>query len=74
MKICHRIKKGRNDKFKSSIYPEIVIDDALMFYEKAKAAGVDITFKAGKGLVHYYPLMAPMFKETTKVLNEIVNL
>ncbi|MFC0877445.1 alpha/beta hydrolase [Saccharicrinis sp. FJH2] len=48
-----------------------LFDDSLVFYEKAKRAGVDITFRAGKGMVHCYPLMAPLFKEATEALDEI---
>ena len=34
-------------------------------------AGVDITFRAGKGMIHCYPLLAPMFKEATEAMEEI---
>lgn len=49
-----------------------LFDDAEKFYEKAKAAGVNITFRAGKGMLHCYPLMAPMFPEAIEAMNEIV--
>jgi epsilon-lactone hydrolase len=48
-------------------------DDGEKFYLKAKEAGVDIKFKAGKGMLHCYPLLAPMFKEATEAMNEIVD-
>ena len=46
-------------------------DDGQQFYEKAKAAGVDITFRAGEGMPHCYPLLAPMFKEANEAMQEI---
>jgi len=54
------------------------VDDELYqdgeeFYLKARSAGVDITFKAGIGMVHCYPLLAPMFPEATEAMNEIVD-
>lgn len=49
-----------------------LFDDGRAFYEKAKAAGVDITFRAGKDMLHCYPLLAPMFKEATEAMDEIV--
>jgi acetyl esterase/lipase len=47
-------------------------EDGEKFYLKAKEAGVDITFRAGEGMVHCYPLLAPMFPEATEDMNEIV--
>ncbi|MDZ4058493.1 MAG: alpha/beta hydrolase [Bacteroidales bacterium] len=47
-------------------------DDGEKFYIKAKGAGVDVTFRAGEGMLHCYPLMAPMFPEATEAMNEIV--
>jgi acetyl esterase/lipase len=48
-------------------------EDGEKFYLKAKSAGVDITFTAGIGMVHCYPLLAPMFPEATQAMNEIVD-
>lgn len=48
-------------------------EDGEKFYLKAKSAGVDITFKPGKGMVHCYPLLSPMFREATEAMNEIVS-
>ena len=47
-------------------------DDSRLFAEKAKASGVDVTFRTGKGQVHCYPLMAPLFPEATEAMEEIV--
>lgn len=46
-------------------------EDGEKFYKKAKEAGVDITFRAGIGMVHCYPLLAPMFNEATEAMQEI---
>lgn len=50
-----------------------LLEDGEKFYLKAKAAGVDVRFRAGKGMVHCYPLLAPMFPEATEAMNEIVD-
>jgi len=47
-------------------------DDGEKFYIKAKAAGVDVTFRSGKGMVHCYPLLAPMFREASEAMDEIL--
>jgi epsilon-lactone hydrolase len=49
-----------------------LFEDGEKFYLKAKQAGVDITFRAGIGMVHCYPLLAPFFKEATEAMNEII--
>lgn len=48
-----------------------LFEDGEKFYLKAKDAGVEVTFKAGKGMVHCYPLLAPLFKEATDAMNDI---
>jgi acetyl esterase/lipase len=48
-----------------------LFDDGEKFHLKAKAAGVDSTFRAGEGMVHCYPLLAPMFREATEAMDEI---
>ncbi len=60
------------------IYINSAVDDELFedgekFYIKAKKAGIDITFKAGKGMIHCYPLLSPMFKEAKEAMQEILN-
>jgi epsilon-lactone hydrolase len=49
-----------------------LFDDGERFYLKAKDAGVEITFRAGIGMIHCYPLLASMFKEATEAMDEIV--
>jgi epsilon-lactone hydrolase len=57
------INVGMNDE---------LFDDGRVFAEKAGAAGVDVTFRAGEKMVHCYPLLAPMFPEATEAMDEIV--
>ncbi len=47
-------------------------DDGKNFYLKAKAAGADVRFRSGEGMVHCYPLLAPMFPEASEAMDEIV--
>lgn len=49
---------------------EIMQDDAVRFAEKAKAAGVDVHLHVWEGMVHCFPLLAPMFPEATQAWNE----
>jgi|GEM_PF-6708722 len=39
--------------------------------EKAQAASVDVTLRIEKGMVHCYPLLAPLFPEATEAMDEI---
>ncbi len=48
-----------------------LFDDGQTFALKAQGAGVEVTFRAGEGMVHCYPLLAPMFKEATEAMEEI---
>ncbi len=50
---------------------ETMLDDSTRLAEKAKAAGVDVTLLIGEGMVHCYPLMAPLFPEATAALGEM---
>lgn len=50
---------------------ETMLDDSTHFAEKAKAAGVDVTLKTWEGMVHCFPLMAPLFPEAIQALDEI---
>ncbi len=50
-----------------------LFDDGERFYQKARAAGVEVTFRAGEGQVHCYPLLAPLFPEATEAMNEIIS-
>jgi len=51
---------------------EILLDDSRRFAEKANAAGVDMTLSVWKGMVHCFPLLAPMFPEATQAWDETI--
>lgn len=57
--------------FINSAVDDELYEDGEKFYHKAKAAGVEITFRPGVGMVHCYPLLAPFFKEATEAMQEI---
>jgi acetyl esterase/lipase len=63
---------GLPSLFINSGVDDELFDDGEKFAQKATEAGVDVTFVAGKGMVHCYPLLAPMFPEATEAMNEIV--
>jgi len=63
--------RGLPSIFINSGTDDELFDDGERFFQKAKASGVDITFRAGEGMVHCYPLLAPLFPEATSALNEI---
>ena len=64
--------KGLPPLFINSGVNDELFEDGEKFSIKAKNAGVDVTFRAGEGMVHCYPLLAPMFPEATEAMNEIV--
>jgi len=47
-------------------------EDGEKFHHKALAAGVNSTFRKGIGMLHCYPLLAPMFPEASEAMKEIV--
>lgn len=51
---------------------EIMLDDSVRFAEQAKVAGVDVTLRVWEGMVHCFPLLAPMFPEATEAWNEVI--
>ena len=50
---------------------EIWLDDSTRFAAKAQAAGADVTLRVGEGMIHGYPLLAPLFPEATQAMDEI---
>jgi acetyl esterase/lipase len=50
---------------------EAMLDDSTSFAAKAAAAGVDVTLRVGEGMVHCYPVLAPLFPEATEAMGEI---
>lgn len=65
--------KGLPPIFINSGEADELYDDGERFYLKAKEAGVDIRFRAGEGMLHCYPFFAPMFREATEAMDEIVD-
>lgn len=63
--------KGLPPIFINSGKDDELFEDGEKFYLKAKEAGVDIQFREGEGMVHCYPLMAPLFPEATEAMGEI---
>jgi epsilon-lactone hydrolase len=51
---------------------EILLDDSVRFAEKAKAAGVELQLHVWEGMVHCFPLLAPMFPEATQAWDETI--
>jgi len=47
-------------------------EDGEKFAQKAKQSGVEVYFRSGPGMIHCYPLLAPMFPEATEAMDEIV--
>ncbi|HEY0735455.1 MAG TPA: alpha/beta hydrolase [Herpetosiphonaceae bacterium] len=50
---------------------EAMLDDSVRFAKKAQAAGVDIRLHVGRGMVHCYPALSPLFPEATAALDDI---
>jgi epsilon-lactone hydrolase len=50
---------------------ETMRDDSIRFAEKARLSGVEVTLKVAQGMVHCYPLFAPLIPEATQAMQEI---
>lgn len=50
---------------------DMLFDDSVRFAQKAKAAGVDSTFKVGEGMFHCYPVCGDLFPEAREAMSEI---
>ncbi|MAT45721.1 MAG: alpha/beta hydrolase [Anaerolineaceae bacterium] len=50
---------------------EILRDDSVQFINKAVESGIHIQSRIEPGMVHCYPLLAPLFKEAALTMNEI---
>ncbi len=48
-----------------------LFDEGEAFARRAKEAGVEVEFRAGEGMLHCYPLLAPMFPEAVEAMDEI---
>lgn len=47
--------------------------DSWTVFANHYAAGVDVLFRAGAGMIHCYPLLAPMFPEASVAMREIAD-
>lgn len=52
---------------------EVLLDDARIAAEKAKAAGVDATFSLGKKMQHDWPLTAPCLAESKAAMKQLAD-
>lgn len=50
---------------------ESMLDDSTQFAEKAKRSGVDVRLHIGKGMVHCYPALSPLFQEAKEAMKDI---
>lgn len=50
---------------------EIHLDDARNFAVKAQESGVEVTLQTWDGMVHAFPLLAPLFPEARQAMEEI---
>ncbi len=50
---------------------EVLRDDAIRTAEKAKAAGVSVELQIEKGLVHIWPIFAPLMPESMRTLKSV---
>ncbi|MBI4747997.1 MAG: alpha/beta hydrolase [Acidobacteria bacterium] len=50
---------------------ESMLDDATQFAEKARTAGVTVRIHIGKGMVHCYPALSPLFPEASEAMDDI---
>ncbi len=50
---------------------ETLRDDSIRFAERARAAGVDVDLTVAPGMVHCYPILAPLFPEARQAMERI---
>lgn len=50
---------------------ESMLDDAVQFAEKARNTGVHARLQVGKGMVHCYPALFPLFPEAKEAMEDI---
>jgi epsilon-lactone hydrolase len=51
---------------------EILLDDSRLFASRAREAGVEVELHVWEGMVHCFPLLAPMFPEASQAWQEII--
>jgi monoterpene epsilon-lactone hydrolase len=50
---------------------ESMLDDSIQFAKKARTSGVKVKLQVGKGMVHCYPALSPLFPEAKEALKDI---
>lgn len=50
---------------------ESMLDDSAQFAGKARASGVNVRLQIGKGMVHCYPVLSPLFPEAREAMEDI---
>lgn len=50
---------------------ESMLDDSTQFAEKAEYSGVNVRLHVGKGMVHCYPALSPLFPEAKEAMEDI---
>lgn len=50
---------------------EVLLDDAIRVSDKARSAGVEVTYFQGPGLVHVWPVLAPTAPESAAALKQM---
>lgn len=50
---------------------ESMLDDSIQFAENARRSGVEVRLHVGQGMVHCYPVFAPLFPEATDAMEDI---
>lgn len=69
----HGDLKGLPPLFISVGENENMLDDSTRFAEKAKKSGVEVTLQVGRGMVHCYPALSPLFPEAKYAMKDICN-
>lgn len=64
---------GTPKTFISAGGSEMLLDDSLLYAEKAKAAGVDVTLKVYDGMSHDWTLVLPEIPESKALKDDIVS-
>lgn len=50
-----------------------LFDDSASFVEKARKAGVDVTFRSGEGMMHCYAFLPAFIPEAKEAMDEVIS-
>lgn len=65
--------EGLPPLFISASRDEVLRDDSIRTAEKARAAGVPVDFRLEEGLVHIWPIFAPILPESRRTIRQIAD-